>query len=81
MKYKVIGLVKNETEADLCYETYKLVLNKKKNEYDQKYIIKFYKFLSDEEFKTKKEALLAAKELGGKIYGDTILGWTIKYKN
>ena len=74
-------LVDNESEADLKYETSELILDSKTKTYKQKDIIKFYKVLPGQEFESKKEASIKAKELGGVVYDPgTILGIT-KLKN
>jgi len=81
MKYGIKILVDNESEADFKYETFKLILDPKTKTYKQKDIIKFYKVLPGQEFKSKKEASIKAKELGGTVYDPSdILGIT-KLKN
>ena len=77
MKYGIKILVDNESEADLKYEASKLILDRKNKTYKTKYIIKFYKVLPGQEFESKKEASIKAKELGGTVYDPgTILGIT-----
>lgn len=81
MKYGIKILVDSEFEADFKYETFKLIIDPKTKTYKQKDIVKFYKVLSGQEFTSKKEAAIKAKELGGTVYDPGTILCITKLKN